>query len=134
MFLLSSSFFLRLSLHARLDECHQDELTLSPFAEQIKRLQRNGNVEHEFSVFWVPRRTLVSNSILEDAGIIGDVNIADFPLYFMPVEQDVLSLELETSFSDLYLVSMQMVDMTLSFVNSCSTKILVAFSMLQRPL
>ena len=74
------------------------------FAEQIKRLQRNGNVEHEFSMFWVPRRTLVSNSVLEETGIIGDVSIAEFPLYFMPLEQDVLSLELEDSFSDLYLV------------------------------
>lgn len=69
-------------------------------------------MEHEFSIFWVPRRTLVSNSILEDAGIIGDVNIADFPLYFMPLEQDVLSLELETSFNDLYLVSMQVANLT----------------------
>lgn len=72
--------------------------------EQIQRLQRNGNVEHEISIFWVPRRTLVSNSILEEAGIIGDVNIAEFPLYFAPLEQDVLSLELEDSFGDLYLV------------------------------
>lgn len=61
-------------------------------------------MEHEFSIFWVPRRTLVSNSILEEAGIIGDVNMAEFPLYLMPLEQDVLSLELESSFSDLYLV------------------------------
>ncbi|OJJ85270.1 Sec1 family protein [Aspergillus glaucus CBS 516.65] len=72
-------------------------------AEQIKRLQRNGNVEHEFFIFWVPRRTLVSNSILEEAGIIGDVNISEFPLYFMPLEEDVLSLELDSSFGDLYL-------------------------------
>ncbi|PWY71739.1 vacuolar sorting protein [Aspergillus heteromorphus CBS 117.55] len=72
-------------------------------AEQIQRLQRNGNVEHELSIFWVPRRTLVSNSILEEAGIIGDVNIAEMPLYFVPLEQDVLSLELEDSFNDLYL-------------------------------
>ncbi|RHZ47373.1 Sec1 family protein [Aspergillus thermomutatus] len=72
-------------------------------AEQIKRLQQNGNVEHEFSIFWVPRRTFVSNKILEDAGIIGDVNIAEFPLYFVPLEQDVLSLELDDSFGDLYL-------------------------------
>ncbi|KAL2219592.1 vacuolar sorting protein [Thermoascus aurantiacus ATCC 26904] len=72
-------------------------------AEQVKRLQQNGNIEHEFSIFWVPRRTRVSNKILEDAGIIGDVNIAELPLYFYPLEQDVLSLELEDSFSDLYL-------------------------------
>lgn len=61
-------------------------------------------MEHEFSIFWVPRRTLVSNKFLEEAGIIGDVNIAELPLYFLPLEQDVLSLELEDSFSDLYLV------------------------------
>jgi hypothetical protein len=72
--------------------------------EQVKRLQRNGTVEHEISIFWVPRRTLVSNSILEEAGVIGDVNIADMPLYFVPLEQDVLSLELGDSFGDLYLV------------------------------
>ncbi|KAK1140064.1 Vacuolar protein-sorting-associated protein 33 [Aspergillus melleus] len=72
-------------------------------AGQIQRLQRNGNVEHEFSIFWVPRRTLVSNAILEETGIIGDVNVAEFSLYFVPLEQDVLSLELEDAFSDLYL-------------------------------
>jgi hypothetical protein len=48
----------------------------------------------------------VSDSILEEAGITGDVNIADLPVYFLPLEQDVLSLELDTSFGDLYLVSL----------------------------
>ncbi|KAJ5173075.1 Sec1-like protein [Penicillium capsulatum] len=72
-------------------------------AEQIKRLQNNGNVEHEFSIFFAPRRTLVSNTVLEEMGIIGDVNIAELPLYFLPLEQDILSLELEDAFDDLYL-------------------------------
>ncbi|KAK2813186.1 hypothetical protein FQN50_000864 [Emmonsiellopsis sp. PD_5] len=72
-------------------------------ADQIKQLQRNGTVEHEFSIFWVPRRTLVCNQILEDEGIIGDVNIVEFPLYFLPLENDILSLELDDSFNDLYL-------------------------------
>ncbi|KAJ6028173.1 hypothetical protein N7540_003749 [Penicillium herquei] len=72
-------------------------------AEQIKRLQNNGNVEHEFSIFLAPRRTLVSNAVLEEAGIIGDVNIAEFPLHFLPLEQDVLSLELDDAFGDLFL-------------------------------
>lgn len=63
-------------------------------------------MEHEFFIFWVPRRTLVSNSILEEAGIIGDVNVSEFPMYFMPLEEDVLSLELDSSFGDLYLVRM----------------------------
>jgi hypothetical protein len=42
--------------------------------------------------------------VLEEAGIIGDVNVAEFPLYFLPLEQDILSLELDDAFGDLYLV------------------------------
>ena len=82
-------------------ESHQIGLTC--LLEQIKQLQNNGNVEHEFSIFFAPRRTLVSNAVLEEAGIIGDVNIAEFPLYFLPLEQDILSLELDDAFGDLYL-------------------------------
>ena len=71
---------------------------------QIKRLQKGSSIEHEFSIFLVPRRTLVCNKILEDAGILGDVSVEEFPLFFVPLEQDVLSLELDSSFGDLYLV------------------------------
>lgn len=61
-------------------------------------------MEHEISIFWVPRRTLVSNKILEDEGVLGDVNVAEVPLYFLPLENDTLSLELGDAFRDLYLV------------------------------
>lgn len=77
------------------------------FAEQIQRLQKSSKIEHEFSVVWVARRTLVCNKILEEAGVLGDVGVQDFPLHFVPLEQDVLSLCLEDSFKDLCLVSMQ---------------------------
>jgi hypothetical protein len=46
----------------------------------------------------------VSNKILEDMGILGDVNVSEFPLYFMPLEKDLLSLGLEDAFVDMYLV------------------------------
>ncbi|KAK4698115.1 vacuolar protein sorting-associated protein 33A, partial [Lecanoromycetidae sp. Uapishka_2] len=74
-------------------------------AEQIKRLQKNSNIEHEFSIIWVPRRTLVCNKILEEAGVLGDVGVQEFPLHFVPLEQDVLSLCLDDSFEDLYLLT-----------------------------
>lgn len=45
----------------------------------------------------------MSEKILEEAGVLGDTNIAEFPLYFLPLEKDILSLELEDSFTDLYL-------------------------------
>lgn len=75
-------------------------------SEQIKKLQRNGSVEHEISIIWVPRRTLVSNKILEAEGVLGDVNISELPLFFLPLEDDMLSLELDGAFNDLYLVSL----------------------------
>jgi hypothetical protein len=66
-------------------------------------MQRESQTGHEFFIFWVPRRTLVSEKILEDAGVLGDTSIAEFPLYFLPLEKDLLSLELDDSFADLYL-------------------------------
>ncbi|KAK3337191.1 Sec1-like protein [Cercophora scortea] len=72
-------------------------------ADQIKRLHRESQSPHEFHVFWVPRRTLLSDKVLEEAGVLGDTNVAELPLYFFPLEKDVLSLELDDSFRDLYL-------------------------------
>ncbi|KAI1815376.1 Sec1-like protein [Poronia punctata] len=72
-------------------------------ADQIKRLQRESQTGHEFHVFWVPRRTIVSDKLLEEAGVLGDVNISELPIFFFPLERDVLSLELDDSFRDLYL-------------------------------
>ena len=79
-------------------------LTLCDYIEQIKGLQANSSVEHEFSINWVPRRTLVSDNILEEAGVLGDISIEELALRFLPLEQDVLSLLLEDPFGDLYLV------------------------------
>ncbi|KAI5288100.1 hypothetical protein KEM54_005472, partial [Ascosphaera aggregata] len=70
---------------------------------QIQHLQTNSSEEHEFSIFWTPRRTFLANQILEDEGITGDVGVREYPLYFFPLETDVLSLELTDSFSDLFL-------------------------------
>ena len=51
----------------------------------------------------MPRRTLVSDQLLEQAGVLGEVNVAELPLSFFPLENDVLSLELNDAFGDLYL-------------------------------
>ncbi|KAK7459085.1 Sec1 family protein [Colletotrichum acutatum] len=80
--------------------------------EQVRRLQRESQTGHEFHIFWVPRRTLVSDKLLEEAGVLGDVNISELPLYFFPLEKDLLSLELDESFRDLYLSK----DVTPSFL------------------
>ncbi|KAL8784199.1 MAG: hypothetical protein Q9213_004091 [Squamulea squamosa] len=74
-------------------------------AEQIKRLQQVSSIEHEVSVVWVPRRTLVCNKILEEAGVLGDISVEALPLHFVPLDQDVFTLAYDDPFGDLYLVS-----------------------------
>ena len=41
--------------------------------------------------------------MLEENGVLGEVNMLQSPLYFISLEPDLLSLELEDAFSDLYL-------------------------------
>ena len=77
---------------------------LTYLTDQIKHLQKTSTTSHEIYVFWVPRRTLVSNKILEDEGVLGDINVSELPLFFLPLENDLLSLELDDAFSDLFLV------------------------------
>ncbi|KAK0258911.1 Vacuolar protein-sorting-associated protein 33 [Friedmanniomyces endolithicus] len=72
-------------------------------AEQIRLVRSESKIDHDFTVIWVPRRTLVSNLILEEHGVLGEANITDLALQFVPLEPDVLSLELEDCFSDLIL-------------------------------
>ncbi|KAF2468033.1 Sec1-like protein [Lindgomyces ingoldianus] len=77
--------------------------TVLAVADQIKRLRRNGSIEHEFSILWVPRRTMVSDQLLEEAGVLGEASVSEWPLFFVPLADDVLSLELDDSVTDLYL-------------------------------
>jgi vacuolar protein sorting-associated protein 33A len=71
--------------------------------EQIKLVRSESRTDHEFSIIWVPRRTRVSDMVLEEHGTLGEATISELPLHFIPLEQDLLSLELDTSFCDLYL-------------------------------
>ncbi|KAF3927432.1 hypothetical protein ABW21_db0206931 [Orbilia brochopaga] len=72
-------------------------------AAQIKNAPRIPGQDFEHSLFFVPRRTPLCDRILEDEGVFGDVTINEYPLYFIPLEPDVLSLELDDAFEDLYL-------------------------------
>ncbi|KAL5116937.1 Vacuolar protein-sorting-associated protein 33 [Pleosporales sp. CAS-2024a] len=77
--------------------------TVMAVADQIKRIRRDSPIEHEFSIFWVPRRTMLSDQLLEEAGVLGEASVSEWPLFFVPLAEDVLSLELEDAVSDLYL-------------------------------
>ncbi|KAI5366253.1 putative sec1-like protein [Septoria linicola] len=72
-------------------------------AEQIKLIRSESKIDHDFTIIWVPRRTLVSNMILEEHGVLGEANITELHLNFVALEPDLLSLELDDAFSDLSL-------------------------------
>ena len=52
----------------------------------------------------MPRRTLLSEKVLVEAGVLGEVTTGEYELYFQSLAQDLLSLELDDAFADLYLV------------------------------
>lgn len=66
-------------------------------------MRSESKIDHDFTVIWVPRRTLVSNLILEEHGVLGEASILELNLHFVPLESDLLSLELDGSFNDLIL-------------------------------
>jgi hypothetical protein len=47
---------------------------------------------------------MVSDQLLEEAGVLGEASVSEWPLFFVPLADDVLSLVLEDAVSDLYLV------------------------------
>ncbi|CAG8487222.1 8957_t:CDS:10 [Diversispora eburnea] len=62
---------------------HQEEISDNPNAQK-----------YEYNLFFVPRRTMICQKVLEEAG---------YHLDFIPFEDDLLSLELDYTFKELYL-------------------------------
>jgi hypothetical protein len=79
-------------------------LPADTFTAQVKANSTIPGGDFEHSVFLVPRRTLVFEKILEEEGVLGDLTIGEYSLYFIPLEPDLLSLEFDSSFEELYLV------------------------------
>ena len=79
---------------------------LTTFSDLIKQIRRDSQTDHDFSVIWFPRRTLISDLLLEENGVLGEANMLQCPLYFISLEPDLLSLELEDAFGDIYLVDL----------------------------
>jgi hypothetical protein len=71
-------------------------------ADQIKTHARL-NTKIEYNLFFVPKRTLVCEMILEELGVMGDITIGEFHLDLIPLETDVLSLEMDNSFKEIVL-------------------------------
>ena len=80
------------------------ERSTDKFTAHIKNNAEIPGPQFEYNVMFVPLQTLACEEILEDEGVLGDPTIGEFPLHFIPLEPDLLSLELEDAFEELYLV------------------------------
>jgi len=84
-----------------------------------------------FTILLVPRVTELCRKVLEDEGVAGDVTVSEvgwrcsleineltrqFKLEFVPLEEDLLSLEMDDVARDLYLVSRNLAIASLSTV------------------
>ena len=84
--------------HLPMSHTHPDLL------DQIKRHARE-NRKHTYTLLLVPRVSTVVSRVLEDEGVLGDVTLAAYDLQFIPIADDVISLEHDGAFKEIWIVS-----------------------------
>lgn len=55
----------------------------------------------------VPRTSALVTRILEEEGVLGDVTISTYNLQFIPIAEDVISLENDGAFRELWIVCLK---------------------------
>jgi vacuolar protein sorting-associated protein 33A len=55
-------------------------------------------------LFLVPRVSTLVSQILEEEGVLGDITISTYNLQFIPIAEDVISLENDSAFKDIWVV------------------------------
>lgn len=63
----------------------------------------DGNARKRFHLYFVSRRTLVCDEILKKEGVFGSLSIGEYRLDLIPLDDDVLTLELDTGFKELFI-------------------------------
>lgn len=59
--------------------------------------------KHSYTVLCVPRKLHICLNILEEGGLYDVIRLDDFPIDCVPLDSDLVSLEISDSFSSLYL-------------------------------
>jgi len=69
-------------------------------AEHIKGHRQGGGERKSYYIYFVPRRRMMCERILEEEGVWQDVKIGEYHLDLIPFDSDILSMELSSSFRD----------------------------------
>jgi|ERR1700691_375901 hypothetical protein len=83
--------------------CPQVHIKFPP--DQIKRHARESQ-KHTYTLLLVPRTSTLVTRILEEEGVLGDVTISSYNLQFIPLAEDVISLENDNAFNEIWVVSL----------------------------
>ncbi|GJJ06549.1 hypothetical protein Clacol_000741 [Clathrus columnatus] len=72
-------------------------------ANQIKgHAQLTPPQKHNYTILLVPRVSTLATRILEEEGVLGEVALSSYNLQFITLEEDVISLEYETAFKEIW--------------------------------
>ncbi|KAK1236705.1 Vacuolar protein-sorting-associated protein 33 [Marasmius sp. AFHP31] len=70
-------------------------------ADHIKRHAKE-SLRYNYTILLVPRTSTLVTRLLEEEGVLGDVTISSYNLQLIPLAEDVVSLEHESAFKDLW--------------------------------
>ena len=70
--------------------------------QQLERGRADGGARRSYHLFFVPRRSMVCERVLQEEGVYGLVTVREFGAQMIPLEDDVLSLE-QPCFRELFL-------------------------------
>lgn len=73
--------------------------------EMLKLNQQKSKekITKQYGIIFVPRRSRVCEEKLKESGVRGDILIDELNLDFLPIDTDLLSMEMNDCFRDLYL-------------------------------
>jgi vacuolar protein sorting-associated protein 33A len=71
--------------------------------DQIKRHSAESQ-KHTYTLLLVPRTSTLITRVLEEEGVLGDVTISSYNLQFIPIADDVVSLENSEAFKEIWVV------------------------------
>lgn len=64
---------------------------------------KSANQQKQYYIYFVPRRRMMCERVLEEEGLYGSITVGEYHLDFLPFDSDVLSLEFDTSFKEVSL-------------------------------
>ncbi|KAI3630650.1 hypothetical protein MIR68_012085 [Amoeboaphelidium protococcarum] len=82
---------------------HPDGIDQSSGSNFASNAPDSEQLDRNFKVIFIPKRLSACERVLEDSGVLADVSISELHLDWIPLADDVWSLEIPRLFPDLYI-------------------------------